>query len=149
MNAQAAMCRSMIVQALDHYCLPKSESAIRLLCMIAAHESGKFLYARQIKGPAISFFQIEPRSYNDVAEYAQRKGYMSGEFPSPPERMLFDFLFACGIARVFFLRLPAPIPAEHQLKELAIYAKRHWNTKFGKATPGMYLSAYQDLFDEK
>ena len=148
MNTQAAVCRDLIIQALDHYCLPMSEAAVRLLCMIAAHESDKLLYARQIRGPALSFYQIEPRSYNDVAQYAQRKGYMEGEFPSDPERLMFDFRFATGIARVFLLRIPEPIPAKEQLSALADYAKQYWNTKYGKATPAMYLSAYQELFNE-
>ncbi|WP_420588241.1 hypothetical protein [Bacterioplanoides sp.] len=149
MTPQADVCRSMIEQALDFYGLPDSESAVRLLCMIAAHESGKFLYTRQHGGPAIGAFQMEPATYEDVSLYARKKGYMTDEFPSPPERMIFDFWFATGMARIFFLRLPAPLPAPHQLKELAVYAKKYWNTELGKATPDMYLSAYRDLFDEK
>lgn len=149
MKPIASVCRSSIIQALDHYGLPNSESAIRLLCMVAAHESGKFIYSRQLRGPALSYFQMEPDTFLDVCNYASRKGYMLDDLPSAPERLLFDFQFATGIARVFFLRVPAPLPAPHQLKELSVYAKRYWNTRLGKATPGMYLAAYQDFFDDQ
>lgn len=148
MNPLAQSCRTSIVAALDHYALPNSESCVRLLCMIAAHESEKFLYTRQIRGPALSCFQVEPATYQDVADYAERKGYLKGEFPSPPERLLFDFRFATGIARVFFLRKPEPIPDKDNLQALADYAKRHWNTELGAAKSYMYLSAYEELFSE-
>lgn len=146
MKPIAKVCRDFIISALDHYDLPMGESAVQLLCMIAAHESGQFLYAKQIKGPALSPYQIEPPTFLDVCEYAQSRNYMAGEFPSAPERLLFDFRFATGIARVFFLRKPEPIPMAGRITELSIYAKRHWNTHLGKATPGMYQDAYEALF---
>ncbi len=149
MKPIAEVCRNQIIQALDYYCLPISESAVRLLCMIAAHESNQFLYNKQIRGPALSPFQIEPASYLDVCEYADRKLYMPDDIPSPVERLLFDFKFATGIARVFLLRIPEPLPAEHDLRLMAIYAKKHWNTYLGKATPDMYFSAYMELFNEQ
>lgn len=36
---------------------------VELLCMIAAHESMLGKYRKQIKGPALSLFQIEPRTH--------------------------------------------------------------------------------------
>ena len=148
MNPIAETCRNSIIQALDHYGLPASESAVKLLCMIGAHESAQFLYNKQVNGPALSPFQIEPASYLDVCEYANRKLYMPDDLPSPAERLIFDFRFATGIARVFLLRIPEPLPAKHDLRLMAIYAKKYWNTLLGKATPDMYLSAYQELFSE-
>lgn len=139
----------MIEQALDQYGLPKSEAAIRLLCMIAAHESGGFLYSKQVRGPALSFFQLEPASYTDVCAYAMRKGYLKGEIPGPVERIIFDPTFAAAIARIFILRIPEPLPDPDNLRGLARYAKKYWNTNLGKATPGMYLEAYQEYFGEK
>ncbi len=147
MNPIADVCRTSIVQALDHYGLPASESAVKLLCMIGAHESAQFLYNKQVNGPALSPFQIEPASYLDVCEYADRKLYMPDDLPSPAERLIFDFRFATGIARVFLLRIPEPIPTE--ISAMAIYAKKYWNTPLGKATPGIYRLAYQELFGEQ
>ena len=83
MTPEGEQCRQMICTALADYHLPDSESAIRLLCMIAAHESGGFRFTKQIRGPAVSLFQIEPASFRDVCNYAKRKGI---DIPNaPPE----------------------------------------------------------------
>jgi len=146
MTPEGERCRLMIRTALEKYGLPSSEAAIRLLCMIAAHESGGFTYVKQVRGPALSLFQIEPRSYQDVCSYAQHRNYLDGEFPSPPERLIFDGLYAAAIGRLFFLRVPEQLPEPNNIKALAYYAKKYWNTEQGKATPAMYENAYREHF---
>ncbi len=146
MTPEGNACRVMIQTALDRYGLPVSESALRLLCMIAAHESGGFLYVKQVNGPALSFFQMEPVTYIDVCDYAVWRDYLPGELPSPPERLIFDAPFAAALGRLFFLRFSEPLPAEDDLTALAQYAKQYWNTALGKATVAQYESAYRKHF---
>ena len=54
----ASVLRAQVRQSLLMYGLPCSESAITLLVMVAAHESGGFRYVQQIGGPALGLFQI-------------------------------------------------------------------------------------------
>ncbi len=146
MTTVGKLFRKCITRALVEYELPRSESAIRLLCMIAAHESGGFKYCRQISGPAIGLLQMEPATFDDVSDYARKKGYCLMQLPTKPEEMIFDTQFAIAMARIFFLRKPELLPYEDDLMGLAQYAKKYWNTSEGKATPEVYLSAYQKYF---
>ena len=131
-----------IKRALVQNNLPCSSAAIALLSMIAAHESGGFTYNKQIQGPALSIYQIEPATYDDVCAYAMEKDYLKGELPNPPERLIFDLDFATCIARIFFLRFKERIPSRDNIEGLANYAKKYWNTDKGKARPEYYSRAY-------
>lgn len=136
--------RAAIETALDRCDLPSTESAVRLLLMIAAHESGGFTYCRQGgNGPAIGLFQMEAPTYKHVLEYLNR----TGKFPAvsrqlPFERMLTDATHAAAIARVYLYTFPEPLPAPEDLDGLAAYAKKYWNTTAGKATEADYKNAF-------
>ncbi len=147
MSPEGLQCRLMIERALTDYQLPASEAAIRLLCMIAAHESGGFSYVKQVRGPALSFFQMEPATYSDVSGYAMKKGYLKGELPSPVQRLIFDAFFSAALARIFFLRFRKALPNHNDIPGLAQYAKHYWNTELGKATPAMYADAWRQYFE--
>lgn len=147
MTPEGKACQAMIEHALTLYRLPASADAVRLLCMISAHESGGFRYVQQIGGPALSLFHVEPVTYCDVCNYCVRKNlYFSKELPSPVERLIFDSTFAAGLARIFFLRFPEPIPDTPE--KLAVYAKLYWNTPKGKACSDDYLNAWKRYFAE-
>ena len=148
MTEPGKACRELVIDALDYYQLPASESAVRLLCMIAAHESGDFHYVRQLRGPALSLFQIEPVTFDDLCQYAQKRHFsINNEFPCSPWRLVFDQRFAAAMARIFFLRFSEPIP--DKLHTMADYAKQYCNTYLGKATAQQYFNAYSKHFEEK
>ena len=136
--------RTAIERALQRFNLPDSESAVRLLLMIAAHESGGFMYNRQKGGPALGLFQMEPATYSHVIEYLKRSGNFPGISRSlPAERMLIDAEFAAGIARVYLWTFPEPLPPADDLQALAAYAKKYWNTEAGAASAEKYLTDFK------
>ena len=147
MTDTGQVCREIIVNALDWYELPKSEAAIRLLCMIAAHESGDFHYIHQVGGPAVSIFQMEPASYDDICSYIKSR---QGDFPLVIHDMprivtwmAFDPLYATAICRLYLLRIPEPFPQPENIEALACYAKTYWNTELGAAQWTDYRDAWQ------
>ncbi len=144
MTTEGRQCRLTIAKALGDYGLPCSEAALRLLCMIAAHESGGFCYSRQVRGPALSLLQIEPRTYNDLIYYADRKGIKIPQ--GPPEQLIFNFELSAALGRLFFMRFPEKLPDQDDIKGMAEYAKYRWNTDYGAATPEQYESAYREHF---
>ena len=149
MTPEGKACRQLIREALIKYDLPDSGAAVRLLEMIASHESGGFTYSRQLGGPALSLFQIEPVTYRDLCDYASsRELAICSEFPRNPMRLVFDPCFAAGMARVFFLRFPEPLPDEDNITALAEYAKYRWNTELGKATPAQYEAAWRQYYED-
>ena len=147
MSIMGKICHDVVTQALEWYGLPDNNgSAIQLLCMIAAHESGDFHYIKQVKGPALSIFQMEPNTYNDVMEYIKRRQeqfpILVHDMPKPAEYMAFDPVYAAAIGRVFLLRVPKPLPLTNDIEGLAKYAKDHWNTHLGAAKWEDYLEAW-------
>ncbi|MGR6871178.1 hypothetical protein ACU6U9_02465 [Pseudomonas sp. HK3] len=135
--------RNTIVTALEAGGFPLQENAITLLLMIAAHESQGFRYCRQLNGPALGLWQMEPATYNDAIEYLKR----TGKFTDIPrvldaEELVVSPTFAAAMARVQLWRDPEPLPDADDLMGLAKYAKRVWNTELGKATVNEYLNDY-------
>lgn len=140
------ICRAIVSQALQWYELPESEAAIRLLCMIAAHESGDFHYIKQVKGPALGIFQMEPATYLDVVSYIKanqdRFPMLVHDMPEPAEYMAFNPVYGAGIGRVYLLRIPEKLPDASDIPGLAQYAKQFWNTNLGAAQWEDYQQAW-------
>ena len=140
--------RNTIHTALRKAQLPVSESAIRLLLMIAAHESGGFMYVRQVGGPALGLFQMEPLTYTDTMRYISER---QDRFPAfrwdslpRPYALAVDAQLAAQMARIYLMRFPEALPDKDDLEGLAKYAKTYWNTEKGKATWQDYYNAYKD-----
>jgi len=143
MKKLALTVRTSIERALVRFDLPGDESSVRLLLMIAAHESGGFTYCKQVRGPAIGLFQMEPATFDFIIGYLKRTGkYERINRAMIFERMLIDTEFAAAMARVYLLTIPEPLPDANDFDALARYAKKYWNTNAGKATPEKYLNDY-------
>ncbi|MGL6010988.1 MAG: hypothetical protein ACRC0J_05650 [Shewanella oncorhynchi] len=127
-----------------------SDEAVRLLLMIVAHESQKGYYISQVRGPAKGIYQMEPATHDDVRRFLRAKlkilkvdkFRMVGAVTDTSDEMVGNLYYATAMARAFFLRFPEALPKGSDY-ELAVYAKRRWNTIAGKATAEDYLRAYQ------
>lgn len=161
-----------ILKALDvlQPSIEKTVESIEILLMVAAHESMGFKYNRQIGGPALSFFQIEPATHRDLYINYLRyrpellKLVLDGVPPqklveiaegikAPVDSWLVDdVVYAAKIARVVLYRVPDKLPklkrdergqmSESFLIDLANYCKTHYNTVKGKATAMEYYQDY-------
>lgn len=115
-----------------------------VLMMIAAHESGRGKYRRQMKAdsPALSLWQIERPTFDTVVkfsarwpEYARRGGY-------DPARVKFEDIehddkLACIVARARLSMDIKPLPKTPAAA--AAYCKVFWNAG-GKASAEKYLN---------
>ncbi|MEY8241675.1 MAG: hypothetical protein RPT25_15115 [Cycloclasticus sp.] len=146
MKKLALTVRTAIERAFTRFDLPNgktAESAVRLLLMIAAHESGGFTYCKQKGGPALGLFQMEPATFEFVMGYLKRTGKFKAINRSTPfERLLIDPEFAAAMARVYLWTFPAALPSSDDLEGLASYAKKYWNTEQGKASSEKYLNDF-------
>ena len=95
-----------------------SWAAEKLLIMTACHESGGFRYRKQVNGPAVSFFQIEPRTFEDIwNRYLMAR---SDRFAKVVQflpvgataryALEHDDKFACAVARMKYAAVPDPLP---------------------------------------
>ncbi len=142
MNNIASAVQAAIETGLEKYQLPSSDSAVTLLLMIAAHESGGFTYCKQLNGPALGLFQMEPDTFDFVMGYIARTGKFTTLQNTQCENMVTYADFAAAIARVYFWTFPEALPNADDLMGLAEYAKKYWNTSEGKATAEKYYNDY-------
>lgn len=153
-----------------------ADRVARLLFMTAAHESGGFRWRRQLgfsrdddRG-AFGLWQCELASIEASIDLIHRPDrrplrdrclawldrWPGLEDVDLSHRTLGIALLAlqeprgdplsCLLARLHYLRVPEAVPATVQ--DMAAYAKRHYNTRLGKATAADYLSAYEKGWKE-
>lgn len=148
--------RSLVVeptlQCIDKV-IPYSEEAVDLLMMTAAHESNGCSYIKQINGPALGVYQMEPATEDDIwtsflsfnTEIEDTMLYLLGDrgmgYPSVSEALITNLLYATAMARIHYYRVPEALPST--LEGLAAYAKKYYNTELGKATAEDYLKAFK------
>jgi hypothetical protein len=119
-----------------------SDHCVELLAMIAAHESLGGKHRKQIGGPALGLFQIEPVTHNSVWDNsdsirARAKRYGITEDVSNLES---DDRYSIWVARHYLAMDKNPLPKTPEA--MAAYCKSYWN-RTGKATPDKYLNDWQ------
>lgn len=145
--------RELVVSPVVSTVTPNSSTikdAVELLMMIQAHESNSGTYLKQVKGPALGIFQMEPDTFYEVRKYLDRHpelkyrvASLSSSGLKDPYEMIHNLAVATAMARVFFMRFEEEIPTDDYGK--AVYAKKYWNTEKGKATVNDYFKAYRSL----
>jgi hypothetical protein len=129
-----------------------SEEAVELLLFTCANESNGGTFIKQINGPALGIYQMEPETYNDIWQNYIKKNnslllrllHGFGVIAMPPEeRLIYDLQFATVMTRLFYARIPEPLPRLHDLDGLWNYYKTYYNTSAGKAEYHEALNKYQ------
>ena len=117
-----------------------SPAAEQLLLATAIHES-HLKYRRQIGGPALSYFQIEPNTHNDIWDnFLKYRPQLSNKviqlMSSPVANKIKELenndKYAAAIARIHYLRVPAAISQYNNIPKMAAYWKHYYNTILGK-----------------
>ncbi|PHS61763.1 MAG: hypothetical protein COB09_16990 [Thalassobium sp.] len=128
-----------------------SAPAEKLLLMTACHESGGFRTKVQDGGgPARSYFQVEPTTLEDLSDnYLRYRPHkirvlekFEGEGDSLAE-MLLDNRYSVAVARMIYSRVPEPLPAVEDNKNMARYWKTYWNTHLGAGTVKKFLADWK------
>lgn len=125
------------------------------LIMIACHESWFGKVNKQIKGPALSAFMIEPKTYNDIQQNVVQANVtintaMRGLFGVQDiAKLLTDvgYAAACAALQVGRFRNIEPLPKTD--KEIAVWLKKRYNSAGGKATAEEYLNDYNRLYKNR
>ena len=141
--------RWVIIPALERIGL-YSESAANLLVGTVAHESHMGRWFRQVNGPALGIYQIEPDTIDDI--YINFLKYRPSLRISVDELMTSAFgryesavsnlAFATALARLVYYRAPDALPAHNDVEGMAAYWKQHYNTVLGKGTEEQFINAF-------
>jgi hypothetical protein len=133
------------------YCDPAS---IELVLGTGLHESGGWKYNKQVRGPAVGMWQIEPRTAMDIIHdvithrhhvYEVLCDIAGGDFNT--NLLINNDVLCAAMCRLFYLRVPAALPKEGDVISQAKYWKQHYNTKYGKGSESQYISAWESHVD--
>lgn len=125
-----------------------------LLVFTCAVESAGGTYVRQIKGPALGIYQIEPTTFSDLfANYILRKPDVLNLFtlnlglhrmPSP-EQVITDLRLATALAACLYMYRKARLPEKSILDADGLWDiyKPLYNTVKGKSEKESSIKAYQ------
>lgn len=145
------------LKRLDHG--RKDEAVENLLLGTAIVESQGLTYLHQINGPALSVYQIEPATHEDIWDNylayrpeltSKVRGFASQHWGAQGyevvhEELITNLAYATVIARIHYMRVSEPIPKD--LEGQAAYWKAHYNTAQGKGTTQHYLALYHKYHD--
>lgn len=139
MSFNSQQFRNLICETLAENNLYSPE-AVELLLGTAAQESGFGTYLRQIKGPALGVFQMEPATFQWMKE---KFGRVYGFQDRTAEDMVWDLKLAILLCRLRYLVVSEAIPKSGDLPAQARYWKKYYNTSAGKGTPAEYIANFQ------
>lgn len=135
-----------VLQAIGLY----STAASNLVLGTGIIESN-LAYLHQRGGPALGLFQMEPDTHDDlvktflpsrpkVAAMLQGYKYSSGWI----HPLMGSLPYAAAMTRIFYLRVPDPLPNASDAHGLALYWKTFYNTALGAGTVSGALGAFQE-----
>ena len=150
----------VIRPTLDHLAVAEprlaTEASANLLLGTAIAESNLSALVQHGGGPALSMFQIEPATFDDIYEryLRARPGFLMAvqdlRLPAltPMEQLPANPFFACAIARMKFWMAPEPLPAADDIAALGRYWKTHYNTAGGAGKASHWASLYRQYVKE-
>jgi len=153
--------RELVIQpTLEHIGL-YSEAAENLLIGTIKQESAGGRYLKQINGPALGIYQIEPATHQDIYEnflvYKEGLGDKivellpafiteapenSGQKYATEQQLITNLSYATAIARIVYYRRPEALPYSDDIEGLAAYWKQHYNTPLGAGTEEEFIHNY-------
>ena len=130
------------------------------LILYTACQESNLTYLKQLgTGPAIGIYQMEPRTHDDIwrnylgvnttlatAVHATNiPGMYEGE---DAREMAGNLYYATAMCRIHYRRVKEPLPSASDIKGLASYWKKYYNTHLGAGTPEEFIrnaKKYGDL----
>jgi hypothetical protein len=148
--------RDLITRTLKEIPHGYSEDAVELLMMIAAHESRLGTYLRQVGGPALGVFQMEPATHDDVWENGDScvsNASSMGYDLECADMLEYDIRYQIFMARQKLFMISEPLPSSEgasseNISLMSDYCKEYWNTVDGSADAFEYFNAYLDYCGE-
>ena len=139
--------RQLIIETLReiNMCSP---AAVNLLMGTAAQESNMGEYIKQIHGPALGIFQLEPKTCLDIEKYLQYKpklyGYvLDNTAACSPGELSWNLKFAIIMCRYHYWRVPEKLPEFYNTWGMALYWKKYYNSSIGRGTVAEFVANYE------
>ena len=148
---KAEQLREFIIKPSLHDLVLYSEGAVELMMFTCAVESLGGTYLKQVKGPALGIYQMEPDTYNDIwqnfikSKHSLMMMLLSNfqvTFMPPEDRIVYDLRFATAMTRIHYQRVLEAIPDASDVVGLWNYYKKHYNCLNGAAVKDEAIAKY-------
>lgn len=128
-----------------------TENAVNLVLGTAMAES-RLSYIRQLNGPALGFFQMEPNTFNDIkVNFLAYRNPLLNRIKVfvgcdlVPEALIWNLRLAIIMCRLQYLRAAGSLPTD--AASMAAYHKCNYNTVCGKADASQNVHIFQDAIN--
>jgi len=138
--------RELIIETLNEINL-YSEDAVNLLMGTAAQESHLGEYIKQIKGPALGIFQMEPNTFEDICKnYLKYKVELFDDILDcacivESDALVWNLKLSICFTRIHYLRVKEAMP--NSIDGYAAYWKKYYNTYLGAGTIEEFVVNYK------
>ena len=129
-----------------------SKDAAMLLLATAAIESDCGYYIKQINGPALGIWQMEPDTSGDIWKNCDAFNSMDfidciGGFcvsmdSADSTNLMVSPMYACAMARLKYSMDRASLPDYNDVDAVYNYYKRVYNTHLGASTKAKFMAAW-------
>jgi hypothetical protein len=139
----------VIIPALASIAMDGDSAEMILLTTCAQESKGGTYLHQDPKGPALSIYQIEPKTYQDTIHYILQRQTLRqhiiescnfATFPPSNTEIISNLKYATIIARVHYYQFAASLPAANDIEGMWHYYKQYWNTEGGKATRDEFMA---------
>lgn len=134
----------------------QGQAAENLVLGTAITES-RLKYLKQLgSGPAKSLWQIEPATHDDIwANYLEHRPQLAEQLMTLRGRHAADGMdplvgnlyYGAAMCRVFYRRVPAPLPRPEDAHGMAAYWKSFYNTRLGKGTVEKAIPHFKEAIE--
>ena len=129
-----------------------SLAAEQLVLATGLHESNLFYLRQMHMGPALSFFQMEPASHDDIhtnyleyhPELASKVASTTSYWPKGAAQLTTNMAYACAMCRVHYYRSSRPLPPEGDAFRMGEMWKAVYNTKLGAGTVPSFVLTFDE-----
>lgn len=127
------------------------------LLLHTAYIESRLTFLKQVGGPALGVYQIEPATHDDIFKNyinfrTELRDMMreieTRDFPSGHQALIGNLYYATAIARIHYLRVPHPLPKWDDIIAQAEYWKTFYNTPLGRGTVEKFVSEINALYPE-
>jgi len=130
--------RVLVAELGEEFC---TDAAVQLLLGTAAQESHFGTYLKQVRGPAIGAFQMEPTTFDWIKEkYMDRLPHFKNV---DVEDLEWDLALSIIFARLRYCVIPAALPPANDIYALAAYWKQYYNTPAGAGKVEEFVGNYK------
>ena len=146
----ALFLKDIIIPALK--AIAKDSIVAEQLLLGTAIQESHLKYLRQLNnGPALGYFQMEPKTHDDIwknfLDYrptlAAKILSLGGISDASSNLLTTNHKYAAAMARIQYLRAPKPLPTSGDINAIAQYWKQFYNTGGGKGTTDEFVINWQ------